>query len=132
MKFPETARRLTYILNLRKMTAQELANRSGVGKSSISHYVNGSNEPHNKNAGAMARVLNCNPQWLMGFDVKMEPWDEYLKEYKTMEAQIDDAQIHFSMEMEKICATLNEEGRKRLMEYASDLLEMKKYKKDGD
>lgn len=72
MKYPETAKRLSYILNLRRMTAQDLANRSGVGKSSISHYINGSNEPHNKNAGLMAEVLEVNPQWLMGFDVPME------------------------------------------------------------
>lgn len=72
MKFPETAKRLSYILALRDMSAQELANRSGVGKSSISHYINGSNEPHNKNAGMMATVLRVNPQWLMGFDVEME------------------------------------------------------------
>lgn len=72
MKYPETARRLSYILNLRDMTAQELSNRSGVGKSSISHYINGNNEPHSHNAGKMAKVLNVDPQWLMGFDVPME------------------------------------------------------------
>jgi transcriptional regulator with XRE-family HTH domain len=69
MKFPETANRIRQILDLRGMTAQQLAERSGVGKSSISHYVNGSNEPHNQNAGKMAAVLHCDPQWLMGFDV---------------------------------------------------------------
>lgn len=72
VKFPEIKKRFAYILQLRQMTAQELSDRSGVGKSSISHYVNGSNEPHNKNAWKMAKVLKCNPQWLMGFDVSFE------------------------------------------------------------
>ena len=72
MKFPEIQKRFAYVLQLRQMTAQELSDRSGVGKSSISHYVNGSNEPHNKNAWKMAKVLKCNPQWLMGFDVSFE------------------------------------------------------------
>ena len=72
MKYPETAKRLSYILNLRKMKPQELANKSGVGKSSISQYLNGNHEPQNTNAGAMAEVLHCNPMWLMGFDVPME------------------------------------------------------------
>lgn len=72
MKFPEIKKRFEHVLQLRKMTAQELSDRSGVGKSSISHYVNGSNEPHNKNAWKMAKVLKCNPQWLMGFDVSFE------------------------------------------------------------
>ena len=72
MKYPEIARRFDYILTLRKMSAQELANKSGVGKSSISHYVNGSNEPSAKNAEPLAKVLHVNFKWLMGFDVPME------------------------------------------------------------
>ena len=54
------------------MTQQELADKSGIGKSSISHYVNGSNEPGNKSAFEMAKVLNVNPAWLMGLDVPKE------------------------------------------------------------
>ena len=54
------------------MSQQELADKSGIGKSSISHYVNGSNEPGNKSAYALAEVLNVNPAWLMGLDVPKE------------------------------------------------------------
>ena len=88
MKFPETAMRIRKILDLRNMSAQQLADRSGVGKSSISHYVNGSNEPHNQNAGKMAAVLHCDPQWLMGFDVPMEKSEEHYDFYITLIQQI--------------------------------------------
>lgn len=72
MKYPETAKRLTQAMNAIGISAQELSRRSGVGKSSISHYVNGTNKPHSINAGALAKVLNVDPMWLMGFDVEQK------------------------------------------------------------
>ena len=72
MKYPISASRLKQILEVRNMSQQELADKSGVGKSSISHYINGSNEPGNKSAYLMSKVLKVNPMWLMGLDVPME------------------------------------------------------------
>ena len=72
MKYPEISKRFRMILLQRKISAQELSEKSGVGKSAISHYVNGSHEPHNINASKLADVLDVNPMWLMGFDVPME------------------------------------------------------------
>lgn len=69
MRYEKTAKRLVDAMNAKGITAQELAERSGVGKSAISHYVNGNNEPRSRNAGKMAYVLDVNPLWLMGFDI---------------------------------------------------------------
>lgn len=69
MKFEETAKRIREAMSDMGITQQELADRSHIGKSSISHYVNGSNEPGNKSAYMLAKVLNVNPAWLMGLDV---------------------------------------------------------------
>ena len=71
MKYPITAQRLREALDKANMTQQELSDKSGIGKSSISHYINGSNEPGNKSAYAIAQVLGVNPAWLMGLDVPM-------------------------------------------------------------
>lgn len=68
MRYELTAKRLKEAMNNLHMSQQELADKSKIGKSSISHYVNGSNEPGNKSAYAMAKVLNVNPAWLMGLD----------------------------------------------------------------
>ena len=70
MKYRETARRLLYAMAAAGVTQQELSNESGINKSSISHYVNGSHEPGNKAAYAMARVLAVDPLWLMGLDIE--------------------------------------------------------------
>lgn len=72
MKCPETARRMKYILDIRGISPAELATMSGVSKSSISQYVNGSHAPSNISAGKMAPFLRVNPLWLMGFDAPME------------------------------------------------------------
>ena len=72
MKNSETAKRLTTAMSLANITQQELSDRSGVGKASISQYCNGSHAPSNVSAGKMAKVLGVSPVWLMGFDVPME------------------------------------------------------------
>lgn len=71
MKYPNVSKRFKYILNLRGLTAQELADKSSVGKSSISHYVNGTHCPSNQRAMLLAEVLHCNPLWLMDLDSEM-------------------------------------------------------------
>ena len=75
MKYPITAKRLTEAMAQKGIKAQELADRSGVSKSSISQYINGSHSPSNISAGKMAAVLEVNPVWLMGFDVPMDESD---------------------------------------------------------
>lgn len=71
MKNELTAKRLSLALSNSNMKPQELADKSGVSKASISQYVNGSHAPSNISSGKMAPILNVNPLWLMGFDVPM-------------------------------------------------------------
>ncbi len=68
MKHPLTAQRLRKALSDLNMKPQELADRSGVSKASISQYVNGSHAPSNISSGKMSKILNVNPLWLMGFE----------------------------------------------------------------
>ena len=80
-------------MNAKGITAQELADRSGVGKSAISHYVNGNNEPRSRNAGKMADVLDVNPLWLMGFDIEViEETDINMRINNTM-SKMDQKQL---------------------------------------
>ena len=71
MKNPITAKRLAQALSNKNMIPQELSNISGVSKASISQYLNGSHAPSNISSGKMAKYLNVDPLWLMGFDVPM-------------------------------------------------------------
>lgn len=72
MKNELTAKRMQLALSNANMIPQELAEKSGVSKSSISQYVNGSHAPSNISSGKIGKVLGVNPLWLMGFDVDMK------------------------------------------------------------
>lgn len=71
MKYNVTASRIIKAMADAGISQQELANRSGISKSSISHYVNGTHEPGNKAAYALAQALAVDPLWLMGLDVEV-------------------------------------------------------------
>ena len=73
MKNAITAKRIQQALSDMNMKPQELADKSGVSKASISQYVNGAHAPSNISSGKMAKVLNVDPLWLMGFDTPMRP-----------------------------------------------------------
>ena len=78
-----TSKRLRQALSEANMKPQELADRSGVSKASISQYVNGSHAPSNISSAKMGKVLNVDAMWLMGFDVKKR------KELNSLEANKD-------------------------------------------
>lgn len=67
----KSAKRLRYALELKEMKQQDLADKSGVSKNSISQYLSQRSVPSNLSAGKMAQVLQVDPMWLMGYDVPM-------------------------------------------------------------
>ena len=71
----KASKRLRYILELNNMKQQNLADKSGVSKYSISQYLGQHSIPSNLSAGKMAKVLNVDPMWLMGYDVPMKKDD---------------------------------------------------------
>lgn len=67
-----TAQRIKEALELRQMKQAELAEKTGIGKSSISTYIAGEYNPKQKNLYKIAKALNVSETWLMGLDVPME------------------------------------------------------------
>nr|DAY65437.1 MAG TPA: helix-turn-helix domain protein [Caudoviricetes sp.] len=89
MKNEKTAKRLRIALSNMNMKPQELADLSGVSKSSISQYINGSHAPSNLSSGKMGKILNVNPLWLMGFDTSMKQDSEFVgKEFSEIPPEI--------------------------------------------
>lgn len=111
MKFEKTAFRLREALSDAGLSQQELADKSHIGKSSISHYINGSNEPGNKSAYQIAEVLKVNPAWLMGLDAP-----KHLHE-------LDDG---IEIELTKKISELSAGQQKHLMAYVDFLLNTEK------
>ena len=48
---------------------QDFADACGLGKSSVSQYVNRTNSPGNMTSAKIGKALGLNPLWIMGFDV---------------------------------------------------------------
>lgn len=114
MKHKLTADRLNEALREANMTPQELSKRSGVNKSSISQYRNGSHKPSNISSGKMGEVLGVNPLWLMGFDVGKHD-ETKLKIRKNMYIQLDET-------MERFIKNASEERIRQLLDYTEYLL----------
>ena len=59
-------------LAARNMTQADLCRITGIGKSAMSQYVNGSFAPRQDRTFLIAKALDVSEAWLMGFDVPME------------------------------------------------------------
>ena len=118
MKYPETAKRLKEAMDECGIISQELADKSGVGKASISQYLNGSHKPSNLSSGKMATVLNVNPVWLMGFDVPKQK----IKIEITHVPAIENLLGKDIAEMVSILRLLEYDNRLKVQKYAMALL----------
>lgn len=83
MKTESVAYRLRKALSLRNMRQQELSEKTGISKGSISQYMSGYAEPKVDRTYLMAQALNVNPVWLMGFDAPMDKESENERQERT-------------------------------------------------
>lgn len=60
----------------RKMTQAELSDLTGIGKSSISQYLSGKNEPNQKRIEKISEALECSVAFLNGITSCSDPTDD--------------------------------------------------------
>ena len=65
-------KRIAEALRIKGMKQYELCKLAKVPKSSLSLYLSGAYEPKQDRVYDMAKALNVNEAWLMGYDVSME------------------------------------------------------------
>lgn len=63
----------------RNIRPTELAEKTKLSRSTISHYMTGYTQPKSDKLFILSKALNVNEQWLMGFDVPMERQDHTLR-----------------------------------------------------
>ena len=66
------SKRIAMALKIKGMKQYELCKLANVPKSSLSLYLSGAYEPKQDRVYDMAKALNVNEAWLMGYDVPME------------------------------------------------------------
>ena len=100
------SKRLRTAIDMRGISQTELAKKTGISKSSISHYLKGNWEGKQDAVYALALALNVSEAWLMGFDAKMERGNNLTAPQST-----DDMD-----EINQIFASLSPDNRAKLVE----------------
>lgn len=73
----EVKDRLYLALQERQMKPVDLAIKAGFSKASISQYLSGRVKPTSDRLYILAKALNVDPAWLLGYDVPMEQADTF-------------------------------------------------------
>lgn len=67
--------RLALALKIKEKSAKDLSDLTNIPKSSISQYMSGYAKPKSDRIHSIAKVLNINEAWLLGYDVPMDKSD---------------------------------------------------------
>lgn len=82
-------KRLKEMMDEKGLRQTDIAKATGIDKSLISSYVLGRYEPKDENLQAIAKVLNCDPLWLAGYDGIEEDEDKaFLEKFRLL--SVDD------------------------------------------
>lgn len=114
--------RLKDALDIRQLKQSDLVEKTGIGKSAISQYLSGKYEAKQTNIYKIASALNVSEAWLMGYDVPIER-----KEQPNTPQPSTPHLNTATQELVAIFQSLNDEGQTKVLEYARDISETKKY-----
>ena len=80
--------RIRELIEYLGISLSQMSIRTGIEKSSLSHYINGKRTPRQDRISIIAEKYNVNPAWLMGYDVPMkdkpEATDRLLAYYRKL------------------------------------------------
>ena len=71
-KTESCSKRIETALKLKGIKQSDLCKLANIPKSSLSLYLSGAYEPKQDRVYSIAKALNVNEAWLMGYDVPME------------------------------------------------------------
>lgn len=67
--------RIQLALEINHMRQSDLSKKTGISPSAVNQYISGNFEPKQNNIYLLAKALNVNEAWLMGYDVTIERSD---------------------------------------------------------
>lgn len=129
MKTDEFKKRFNEAITSRNMKPIELSQKTGLSKSTISHYMSGYAKPKSDKLYMLAKALDVNEAWLMGLDVPMERINPELLELqkKSRKAFSKEWNIQFfENKMLSLFSLLNDENKKKSITYTENLLSLQK------
>ena len=111
-KKEKAAKRMLLAMARKNIRPQEVADRTGIAKSSISHYSNGKRIPNFENACKISEVLDVPPEYLMA-------------------AEDTNYLVVENTELQHLIREMDQHTLDRLTAYAEGLLQIWKEKNDG-
>lgn len=79
MEHDSIKNRLNKAMTIRNIKPAELSRKTGISKSSLSEYTNGTHEPKRATIFILSEALDVSPVWLLGFDVPIEKHSDVLE-----------------------------------------------------
>ncbi len=79
VRISDTPSRMREAMQATGKSQADLADETGLSRSSVSRYLAGTMEPKSKAIHALAAALNVQEMWLWGYDVPKERTDEQKK-----------------------------------------------------
>ena len=123
------AERIKQLRKEANLTQEELANQLGLKKVSIQKYENGGvTNIKSQTLEKLGEIFNVSPAYLMGWDRFDNIDTTNIKEDLQI---LDLIRIHcgyVGIELFQIFNELNEEGKRKILYYAEDIVQITKYK----
>lgn len=104
MKSDTFSNRLQKAMQKTGLKQIDISNKTGIDKTLINKYINGSSEAKQDNLTRLSLVLGVSEPWLMGYDVPIEDNSEEIKDYNTydeVERLFNKAKPHLSPDDEE-------------------------------
>lgn len=100
-KVTTSGNRIKELIIYLDISLTQMSLKTGIEKSSLSHYINNKRVPRQDRISIIAEKYNVNPAWLMGYDVPMkdkpETTDRLLAYYRKLsELKPDEQEIIFN------------------------------------
>ena len=93
-----------------------MATKANIDKGQLSSYISGKYKPRQNNIDALAKALNVNEAWLMGFDVPME------RVSGKTESKQEPSYSSQCKEIIEVCEQLSPHNQRKVLTYSKNLL----------
>ncbi|OFI49560.1 hypothetical protein BG261_02985 [Floricoccus tropicus] len=105
--------RLREALDLRGYSQAELSRQTGIGRNSISDYLNGKYEAKQNKLYALAKSLDVDVAWLMGYDVPIE-----INSIEESSPIVNNSDSSITDDIIEAIDKLSHESKKEVLEFA--------------
>lgn len=123
LKKAEIKDRIREAMELRGLTQSELSEKAKIDKGQLSSYLSGKYKPRQKNIEALAKELNVDEAWLMGFDVTIERKDNPITDFSKNDPIINNKEFYDRLSRYfDILNKLSDANAKKALNYAENLL----------